>query len=61
VSRRTTRRPGRQKPQGRPSLFFIITLAIGILFLLWLFVHFVTQPPPKRVGESHTYLTGSIS
>ena len=35
MGRKSGKRPGRPEEQGRPSLFFIIALAIGIVLLLW--------------------------
>jgi hypothetical protein len=35
VGRKSGRRPGRAEEQRRPSLFFIIALAIGIALLVW--------------------------
>jgi hypothetical protein len=46
----------RPKPKGeqrgRPSLFFIIAMALGVLLLIWLFGQAVTRPmkPAKRGG-----------
>ena len=35
MGRKSGRRPGRPEEQERPSLFFIIALALGIVLLLW--------------------------
>ncbi len=50
MSRRTTRRPGRQKERRHPSLFFFVVLALGIVFLFWVFAHMVTQPAKTKLG-----------
>jgi len=47
MSRRTTRAVKREKERRHPSLFFFIILALGLLFLLWLFTLSIHQPPQK--------------
>jgi len=41
---RGKRRIRREQPAGRPSIFFIVALAAGILFLLWFFVQALKHP-----------------
>ena len=48
MGRRTTRRPGRPQTTNRPSTFFIIALAAGVIFVLWLFAHMIARPAPKQ-------------
>jgi bacteriorhodopsin len=51
VSRRTTRAIRREKPAGRPSIFFIVALAIGIALVLWFFIQMIRHPPkPQRTA-----------
>jgi hypothetical protein len=40
----------RKAEPGRPSLFFIIALILGVLLLFWIFAQLITTPmtPPKR-------------
>jgi hypothetical protein len=49
------RRRRRQAESGRPSLFFIVALTIGILFLIWGFARLISRPvtPPKRGSLPH--------
>lgn len=47
MGRGTTRRP-KPKESGRPSIFFIIALAIGIALLVWAFSQMISKPVPKR-------------
>jgi hypothetical protein len=41
---RGKRRIRHEQPAGRPSIFFIVALAAGILFLLWFFVQALKHP-----------------
>jgi len=47
MGRGTTRRPKR-KESGRPSIFFILALALGIVLLVWAFSQVVRRPPNRR-------------
>jgi len=48
---RGRRRIRREQQAGRPSLFFIITLTLGVLILLFVFIQTLRHPvkpePPK--------------
>lgn len=70
MGKRTTRRPGRRAESQRPSLFFMIALALGMILLVWLFVlalsrPMVPQPLEKKRsaqrGESSVVAMHSIS
>lgn len=47
MSRGTTRPLKRQKERQHPSIYFFIVLAIGVVFLMWLFITSIRQPPRK--------------
>jgi len=49
MGRGTTRRP-KPKESSRPSIFFIIALAIGIALLVWAFSRVIRRPASRR-GE----------
>ena len=57
MSRRTTRRPGRPKEQTRPSLFFMVALALGVLLLIWGFLKVISTPvkPPAKSAAISTF------
>jgi hypothetical protein len=64
MSRGTTR-PIRRKKQtsGRPSIFFIAALSIGVALLLWFFVQMLRHPlkqqqPPRRSSTSVLAVSG---
>jgi hypothetical protein len=44
VGRKSGRRPGRVDEQRRPSLFFIIALAIGVALLVWGAIVVIRRP-----------------
>lgn len=49
-SKGSSRRRRRSEP-GRPSLFFIITLTLGVLLLAWAFIVVISRPPkPQKLG-----------
>lgn len=57
MGNRTKRRPGRPKPEsGRPSIFFIIALLIGVILLIWMFSKSVkpAQTPPTTTTSTTT-------
>jgi hypothetical protein len=55
MGNRTKRPPGRPKQQqGRPSLFFIIALAIGIAVLMWMFAGAVRKPATPKAPPTTT-------
>jgi hypothetical protein len=56
VGRRTTRRPGRAKQTNRPSLFFIIALAVGLVLVLSLFIWSLSHAP-KPKPKAHALRT----
>ena len=52
MGRKSGRRPGGPREQERPSLFFIIALAVGIVLLLWGAWVVISRPvTPKNVGR----------
>ncbi len=56
---RGRRRIRREQPAGRPSIFFMVALALGILIVLWFFVqtlrHPAKQPPPPPARTTETF------
>lgn len=61
MGNRTTRRPGsRRQTAERPSTFFFLALAIGILLLIWLMSKAVTAPmTPVQKTTTTTSRTSS--
>ena len=53
MGRGTTRRP-KKKDSGRPSIFFILALTIGIVLLVWAFSQVVRKPVAR-----HGYSSGA--
>ena len=52
---RGKRRIRREQPAaGRPSIFFIVALAVGILFLLWFFVQALKHPVNEQSPKKHS-------
>jgi hypothetical protein len=53
MGNRTKRPPGRPKPQAsRPSVFFIVALAIGLALLVWMFSQSAGSPAqPKTTSQ----------
>jgi hypothetical protein len=54
---RGRRRIRQEQTAGRPSIFFIVALAAGILFLLWFFLQALKHPvneqsPPQKRGAA---------
>ncbi len=45
---------------GRPSLFFIIALALGLILLAWVAFEAITHPqtPPKKTGTASAIASG---
>jgi hypothetical protein len=41
---RGRRRIRREQPAGRPSIFFMVALVLGILIVLWFFVQTLRHP-----------------
>lgn len=57
MGNRTKRRPGRPKPEsGRPSIFFIVALVIGVVILILIFSRAAMNPakPPTTPTASST-------
>jgi hypothetical protein len=53
MGRKTTRRPGRRQEINRPSTFFIVALAIGlILFFIGLAIIVRRPQKPQRLGAA---------
>jgi len=48
------RRKKKEIPVGRPSIFFIVALALGVALLVWVAYQAVTHPmtPPKKTGTA---------
>src|SRR6266568_8488349 len=51
---RGKRKIRREQPAGRPSIFFILALAAGILFLLWFFVQALKHPVNEQSPKKHS-------
>lgn len=54
---RGTRRARRSKQSDRPSLLFIIALAVGLLLLAWAFFSFLSNPPREKPPLGGVHLT----
>lgn len=52
MTRRSKPRRGAHRNSGRPSLFFIIVLVLGLLFLSILFVRGIGRPTPPGLPGS---------
>ncbi len=53
MSKRQKQRRGKGRETARPSLFFIIVLVLGLIFLAILFVRGIGRPaPPGLPGSS---------
>jgi hypothetical protein len=48
MGHRTTRRPGKRQQVNRPSTFFIIALATGLIVLVIMAVVLIRRPAVKR-------------
>ena len=47
MSRGTTRPIRRRKQSGRPSIFFIVALTIGVALVIWFFVQTLRHPAKR--------------
>jgi hypothetical protein len=51
---RGRRRIRQEQAAGRPSIFFIVALVVGILFLLWFFVQALKHPVNEQSPKKHS-------
>src|SRR6202035_625400 len=51
---RGRRRIRQEQTAGRPSIFFIVALVVGILFLLWFFVQALKHPVNEQSPKKHS-------
>jgi hypothetical protein len=61
MGHRTTHRPGRRREEPkRPSAFFLIALALGVILIIWLFTLAIRQPvKPKPATTTTLHITST--